>query len=78
MLHHDLYFDAVLKMLSVPLTKETMIPGNDDYDPYYDEEKESTPKTNIIENIEKVAGERIMDEWVVVTVRGEGCGILWQ
>jgi len=43
------------QMMSVPLTKETMIPGNDDYDPYYDEEKESTPKTNIIENIEKVA-----------------------
>merc|ERR1719187_2192123 len=32
-----------------------MIPGNDDYDPYFDEERESASKTEIIDSIEKVA-----------------------
>ena len=44
-------------MMAVPLTKETMIPGNDDYDPYFDEDKgEPSSKTEMIEQIEKVAG----------------------
>ena len=45
------------QMMAVPLTKETMIPGNDDYDPYFDEGKgEPSSKTEMIEQIEKVAG----------------------
>merc|ERR1711915_6378 len=43
------------KLLAVPLTKDTLIPGNDEYLPYMDDESGTMPKTGVIENIENVA-----------------------
>ena len=48
-------------MMSAPLTKDTMIPGNDDYDPYFDEEKDPQRKTKIVNDIEKVAGKHCVE-----------------